>query len=249
MLGQQDRELALSQAWANILGVSEAELVLALAPVAQLVPDLEAAVQGIGDDPYVRMVDRYRSTWANPIFPIGNALNTAIKSVGLPGPDVLDVLAAVASHLHKEASEGPVPSDNKIEELKTSITGLLEEVRNSDLPDEVTQLILKRLHDILNALDHMSTTGPAGIRFAIEALVGAADMTRLTMAPGGPAEAPAFDSPIWKKLFLVLLATWTVFAAGPEIQASLHAWSGMEQALLGTGKQPDSAADAARCPA
>ena len=219
--------------------MTEADLAMNLGGPADLILDLQNAVNAVGDDAFIGLVRRHRDAWARAIFPLEQPFRAQLRQVGLPPPESMEALAVVSSHLSREASEGPVPSGNEVAELREHIESLLDEVAESDLPDEVKHLVLRRLQDILAALGHLSVRGPAAVRFAIEALVGSVAMSGADRDTSSPVSA----NPALRKLFAVLLTAYAVFSAGPTVQASLKAWPDVQQMVLGTGAHPQTPRD------
>jgi hypothetical protein len=65
-------------------------------------------------------------------------------------------------------------ADAELDGLRGQVDDLIEDVKVSeDLPDDVRQLILDRLHDVIHALDQVDIGGPDAVKRATEALAGA----------------------------------------------------------------------------
>lgn len=229
-LAEIDPNQSLQGGWSQVLEVSEAELVPALGQVAQLVGDVERAVDYVDAPAFVKLVQRYRGAWASPIFPFGQGQNAPIETAGLPSGEAMDALDAVATHLHFHAPEGPMPSKERISELEESITKLMDDVRDSDLPDEVKHLVLRRLRGIRDALGHVSIKGPRGVQAAVESLLAGVALTQ-----GASTPKSTWHTPTWQNVVRVALATYAVFASAPVVQASLEAWPHVVQMVLNPG--------------
>jgi hypothetical protein len=222
-LSEVDPNLSIASAWAQVLGIREAEVALRLGAVGQLVSEVQAAVEESGDQTLVAPVSRYRDAWAGAIFPQTHALNAALANA-LPDDAALETLGLVASHLHAVAPEGRVPSTEQVDELRESVVDLLDNLEDADdVPDAVKHLLTARLTDVLEALNHIAIGGPNAVRLATEALVGA-------LVINEPSTA---RSATWKQVAAVLGAIWIAFSSGPTVQNSIEAWGDIFQLNAG----------------
>jgi hypothetical protein len=213
------------KAWAQVLNVPNRNVPLHLARVGQLVADVQEAVDKADAGAFSVTVTRYRDDWANAIFPTAHAFTVAVKNVR-PGAVALEALAGVATHLHAVASEGKIPDETELEHLKEQVRNLLEEVKEStDLPDNVKHLLTIRLTGVLSAVQQVAIGGPNAVRFATEALVGA-------IAVQGPGTSRSGTA---KRVVATLGIIWVAFSAGPTVQNSLEAWSGLFHGELDSG--------------
>lgn len=99
-LSEVNPDVSLLTAWAQVLGVAEADVPLRLGGVGQLVADVQEAVDKAGAEAFVATVSRYRDNWANAIFPRDHAFAAAVRNVW-PDTVALEALAVVATHLHE----------------------------------------------------------------------------------------------------------------------------------------------------
>jgi hypothetical protein len=232
-LSEGNPNVAVAVAWAQVLGVTEAEVPLRLGAVGQLVTDVQEAVEKSGDESLVAPVLRYRDAWAGAIFPRHVALDASLSNV-LPGEDALEVLALVATHLHSVASEGQVPSLEHLDALKERVADLLDAVEEADdVPDTVKHLLATRLTDVLEALNHVAIGGPNAVRLATEALVGALVINEPTTP----------RSRTWKQVVAVLGAVYVAFSSSPTIENSIDAWGHIFQLPAGETHSVDHQAD------
>lgn len=56
-----------------------------------------------------------------------------------------------------------------------------------EVPPEVKHLMVRRLDDIVRALDHLAVSGPRGVQLAIEALIGALVLNKDSVPPESQA--------------------------------------------------------------
>ncbi len=230
-LSETGAGVSLVDAWAEVLGVEPDQVSLHLGDVAKLLADVQIAVDELGEETFASMADRYRDAWAGSIFPSNHSFSTAVHKVR-PDSPALDALGAIGVHLHSVASEGLVPSEAELDQLKDGVARLLDEIRqSSDLPESVRHLLVLRLTDILRAMEYVHIGGPNAVRLATEALIGAIGVGAIDLrGPEGSSPSKAK-----RRVATVLVAIWMAFTAGPEIQASLEAWDGLIQGELNSG--------------
>lgn len=215
-LSEQSGRGTLVAGWAEVLGVSEQDVVLHIGGVADLVRQIQEAVDRADDEVLRAPVARLRNTWARPIFPPDHPFNGELGAV-LPGAEALESLGLVSAQLHLVAPEGEVPDGDKLDELKEQLRDLVEEVRQSDeLPGDLKDAIAERLTDVEKAIEHVHVGGPDAVRRAMQVVVGT---VAFTADPTKVARISAMQ-----KLWATLGILWVAFNAGPKIQDSIEAW-------------------------
>lgn len=215
-LAQQNHKSSVLNGWAAVLGVDPDDVVVHLGRVAELVRQTQGAVERSGEDALIPPVQRYRESWARPIFPRNHAFKSPLENV-LPDEASLEALSLVSAQLHSIAPEGLVPDEDELEQLKSQLRDLIDGVQKADdVPDEVKHLVVSRLRAVEEAVVHLAVGGPSAIQRAMEAVMGSVLFTRDTRV----ARSAAIQ-----KVWTTLLVAWAVFSAGPTIQASLEAWS------------------------
>lgn len=209
------------EAWALILGDEGAahDAVRArLGTVAQLVWEIDAAVQHPGREQVAAPVARYRNTWLDAAFPLQRSFVDPVENIK-PNDESYEALGMVAAYLEAIASEGPMPSEERRSGLVDDVRIAIQDVSTSDeLPPEVARLIIQRLSDVEKALWYIEIGGPEAVRRATEALMGTA------VAASVPDEKTR-KSDIMKRVMAVAASVYVVFTAGPAIQNSIDAWS------------------------
>lgn len=204
--------------WAAVLRVEQEDVVVHLGRVADLVRQIQDAVDHAGEEALLPPVQRYRDSWARPIFPQNQAFNATLEKV-LPGKDALEALDLISAQLHSIAPQGVIPEEDELALLKSQLRELIQGVQTADdVPEEVKRLILSRLRAVEDAVEHLDVGGPNAVRHAMEAVMGSVVFTQDV----GVAKAPTIQ-----KLWAMLLILWTAFSAGPTIQASIEAWQEM----------------------
>jgi hypothetical protein len=214
----------ISGAWENILEVPGERLGGSIGVVARLVPEIDAAVQAPGRERQAALVSQYRQEWLTASFPLAKPFNEAVRTI-LPSDAAYLALGGIADYLAVAAPDGVVPDDQQQEDLLALIQATIEAVTaDTDLPQEVAHLILKRLSEMEAALRHIQIGGPLMVKHATEALMGAVDAARAT-------NDKAHAATILRRVFATAGAILTVFTAGGQIQPSLEAWEGYAREL------------------
>jgi hypothetical protein len=227
-LAQQDRVASLLDGWAAVLRVNPENVVVHLGRVADLVRQTQDAVDSAGEGALLPPVERYRDSWAQPIFPREHAFSSALKKV-LPDAAALEALDLVSAQLHSIAPEGVVPDEDELAQLKSQLRELIDMVQAADdVPDEVKHLVISRLRSVEEAIEHLDVGGPRSIHHAMEAVMGSVLFAQ---------DARVAKSPTIRKVWTTLLIVWTAFSAGPTIQASLEAWPDLVPVLSAGAEQ------------
>lgn len=231
-LAEQPGNGSLGDAWATVLGVAAEDIAVHLGEVANLIRETQEAASNAGEDALLPMVGRFRDSWTQPVFPRDYAFKDRLDYV-LPDQNSLDTLGVVSAHLHAIAPEGVVPSENELERRKEELRSLIDEVgAATDIPDEVKHLLIARLRDVEEAIEHLNVGGPGAIQRAMEAAMGSVFTTP-------EALGVAAKSPIVKKMFTTLLVIWAIFSAGQPVHDSIEGWGDTIQ-MLGPGPEKSS---------
>jgi hypothetical protein len=223
-LKDQPGNVSIIRGWAAVLEINEEDVVLQLGRIADLVRQTEDVVESSGATSLALLVKRSRSAWTRAIFPQDQAFTANLGKVW-PSAEVLENLGAVSEHLHLIASEGEMPGDEQLENLKDEIRGVIDGVQNADdIPDEVKHLIISRLRDVEEAIEHLGVGGPKAVQNAIEAVAGTVAFTR---------DRKVWKSPAIQKLLVTLRVGWTLFAAAGTAHAAIDGVGEMAQLLDG----------------
>lgn len=216
-LSEQSLQNGLGVSWARVLGVPANEVQLHIGAVADLVRQIEDAVDRLDDDDLRAPVVRLRDTWMRAIVPMEQAFKSKLGTV-CPPPEALESLALVSKQLHLVASEGEVPEQDILDQLRERLHSLIGDLREStDLSDDLKQAIVSRLMDVAKAIEHVHVGGPDAVRLATEAVLGTVMFS--------PDRAHAGGTSSFKKVCATLGAVWFAFTAAPVIQDSIEAVS------------------------
>lgn len=218
--------------WASVLGVERADVAMHLGPIAGLVPDLHRAVEGKPGQ--LSQVELHSAEWLKPIIPPSTPLNGKLSSV-LPKPPAMAALAGVAEYLHDLAPEGRVPSQSQITDQRDRLSDLIDSMleEDDDLPQDLQQEIVGRLHDIALALDHLAVGGPRAVRRASEALFGVAAIS----------DPESRKKQRVRAALSLAGALWFMFTLPGEARQALEGWSEMTEDPLA----PELVAEVKRC--
>lgn len=229
-LSQQEQGNSLVSGWATVLGVVEEDVVIRLGRVAELVRQTQVEADRTDEEVVVQTVQRYRADWARPIFPSDQAFNKPLAHV-LPDPAALEALGMVSVHLHSTTPEGVMPDDAEIEKLRAQVREVVDGVRAAeDIPDDLKHMIILRLQDVEDALEHLDVGGPSSVRHATEAVLGSlALMTRGTNL---------IRSEALQKVCAVVAIAWTAFSAPATIENSLGPWEKVIPELTAAIEEP-----------
>lgn len=234
-LSEQNPDAPLIGAWSHVLGVPPDDVILHIGGVADLVRQIQEAVDGVGAEYLRAPVSRYRKTWASPIFPRDHMPKQPLKPV-LPSSESLEALELVSAQLHMVLPEGVVPDGEELDRLREQLQELAASVRQADdLPDDVKQAIIARLLDVEKAIQHVHVGGPDAVRLATDAVMG----TVLHSAMREPSTAA---SRTMRTVLGVVAAMSAVFSQGDEIHKDLVGWSNMVHTIT-TGEIVDDGKD------
>jgi hypothetical protein len=234
-LAQQNHKYSVLRGWAAVLRVEQADVVVHLGRVADLVRQTQEAVDQAGEEALLPPVQRYRDSWARPIFPTEHPFSDFLGNV-LPDAAALEALHLVSAQLHSIAPEGVVPDEDELAQLKSQLRDLIEGVQGAeDVPEELKHLVISRLRSVEEAVEHLDVGGPSAIRHATEAVMGTVLFTQ---------DVRLARSQTIRRVWTTLFVLWTAFSAGPTIQASIEAWHELIPLPSGgTEQEPASGAD------
>jgi hypothetical protein len=220
-------------AWAEVFGVQQDEVVVHLGPVADLVRQIQNAADKSGQQALLAPVGRYRTAWARPIFPVDQAFDAALHKV-LPDGAAMEALDTVSALLHATAPDGVVPGDGELETRKEELRNLIDEVEvATEIPDELKHLLIDRLRDVEEAIEHLNIGGPGAVKRAMEAAMGSLLTTPQT-------SQAAAKSPTVRKVVTTLWVIWAIFSAGQPVHQSIEGWTETVQMVTAGPKTPSA---------
>ncbi len=204
------------EAWSQILGYPQDVVREQLGSVAQLVLQIDVAVEPPDREQIAAPVKRYRNQWLEAAFPLQRSFSDAVDTIR-PSDEAYEALGTVAAYLGEVAPDGEIPSDERHSELMENLQAVIDEVSHADdLPEEIAHLILSRLSDVQTAMWHIEIGGPNAVRSATETLIGAV-VARSTDEKNRKAGTT-------KRVLAVAGTIWVAFSSGPMVQKSIEAW-------------------------
>ncbi len=182
---------------------------LKLSEIGGLILEVHRAVSRQGRPAYRELCSHHIPEWASPFNTPLNATAPVVPSSALLG------LNAISDFLSERASEGVLPDDEERRSLREEVWMTIEETKEADdVPVEVRQVILERLHQIIWALDHVQVGGPEAVAAAVERLVAS-----LVIHGQTP------KSNLAKRCWNLVEVFFRTLKRGPEIREGLEGWS------------------------
>lgn len=239
-LGENPPSSPVIAAWAEVLGVQRDEVIVHLGPVADLVRQVQNEADKAGSRALLAPVERYRSIWARPIFPVDQAFDAQLRNV-LPDQAAMEALDTVSALLHETAPDGVVPEEGELDARKKELRSLIDEVEvATEIPEEIKHLLIDRLRAVEEAIEHLNVGGPGAVKRAMEAAMG----SLLTTPQTGEVAA---KSPTVRKMVTTLWVIWAIFSAGQPVHQSIEGWTGTVQVLT-AGPESHSGEEAPTAP-
>ena len=210
------------EAWAYALDVEPRRVRHYLGAVANLVDDTKRAAIDTGQSTFQDVPDQLDSL-AETIFP------TQQPWVGPPATAIaanellMQALAMLSRYLHQNCPEATLPEEDELDALKDELRDLIRSVTELDLPPEIKRLLLQRLAEVLEAMEHLNVGGPEAVRRAAEALAAAA----VIYEQAAPSEPATFD-----RIKSFARKAWVIFLAGSTIGNAALGWENLAQGNL-----------------
>jgi hypothetical protein len=158
----------IRQAWASVLGVPPGDLMFHIDGLMRLFEATRVAYEDLGD-PSWSGLPQHLTELAEAVLPLGVAWSQQ-KSQALPNTTAMAYLLAFSSHLHHVASEGALPAAEALDDLRTDVRQLIQSLAEANLEPQIKRILISRVADVLEALEHLDVHGADGVRKAIEAL-------------------------------------------------------------------------------
>lgn len=110
---------SIIEAWAQALEVERSEVMYHLGHVASLLFDVRRAAEET-DSPAFNSIPNHLDALARSIFPVDQAFGAQVAQV-MPDGNAMEMLAALSYALSLSGSEGTIPDDDEVNELKESV--------------------------------------------------------------------------------------------------------------------------------
>ena len=166
--------------WARALDVPKANMALLLkrmGMVHQLPLEIRQAVGGL------HLAEPNKLLWFMPkleqALAVTNFRAPFQTTVGQHlGADVRNGLGALSAVLSGYGAGASVAFDpEELKELRDQIVNLIDDVRESDLPEDLRHFVLEQLDDVLDAIQDYWIAGVEPVRDAVQKAVGATVLT------------------------------------------------------------------------
>lgn len=224
---------ALRDGWAEVLGIPKAEV-----PFDRFgLPSVANLVSGAGDEARraeelvgLPLQEQRMHEWSNPVYAPGANLDGPIHQQAV-SPEAMTYLHSVASVLHKGENHETLPDPDKLTDLVAQVNALFDSVEAStELADDVKRALLRSIAQVRLAVENARIGGSEGVHEAVELLLGA------TVVRGNAVPRRTIN-----KVVAIVGVAFTLFSAGPTIQASLEAWPQVYETLTaGSGGTHDT---------
>jgi len=213
----------LLTAWAKVLDLPKDDvplgqfgLPLVAGVLARAIAEAERADAEVG----LPLRQDHIEEWRRPVLTPGGNLQSTVQQMPV-GPEAVAYLATIASVLQKRDGPEELPEGDELFALLKQVDDLAASIENANLSDEVKQALLRRLNDVRFAIEHVRVGGTEGVHEAVEHLIGTV-IVRQSAVPN------------WMRrgFTALVVAVFTVFAAGADIQQSIDAWPDMAKSLI-----------------
>lgn len=156
--------------WGTALDVEPNRVAIEVGLAFGLIGQVEQALRVTDDEHQLRQFELHHDEWARPFVPHSSGQVQVIHG-GEVSAVAMGALGGIASHLRAMLPEGAMPSDESLRDLREQTQKLIDEVVEcAALPMEVREVLVRRLHDLQWAMDHVRMMGAEGIRAAVERL-------------------------------------------------------------------------------
>lgn len=137
-----------------------------------------------------------------------------LVKVNLQGRNLILILDSCANFIAQEQID-PSLSEEQLQEYLQECEALLQEVMDSDLPEDIKTFLIVRLEEICSAIRHYSLGGPERLRTVVEANIGGMILRSVAISPQEK------EKPILKKIFGWLLTLGGVLDLASNTQGYL----------------------------
>lgn len=212
-------------AWAVTLGVPVEAVPEGLVQVRALLASVVDAAESLSVPGYEAIPNDVQTLLDTSVSPVGMAPNHQSASA-MPHEVPMRALGMFGAYLHAIAPDGDVPSPDERSDLIDQVNALMASVlEDASLPPDVKRSMLRRLREMLEALQHLEIGGPEGVRLAAEALAATA-LTHSEAVPNGTiTQAIAVANRAWKacKVAANVVSTITALATGAQALGLMEA--------------------------
>jgi hypothetical protein len=223
----QQKNKSTQAAWANVLQVSESEVPLYLNDVAALLRETRNAAMALERQAFDPIPEQLQAL-SRTIYPIDQGFNNPAAHVQ-PDVHAMRGLAMLSTYLEDLAPDGKLAGEDQRSDIRQTVCELINDVAAADLPTQIRRMLLTRLNEMLEALDHLQTGGPDAVRNAAEALA----ISALVYEADAESETTVFT-----RIRSVAYKAWVAYTVTTALAGSVLTWekiTGID--LLPAGQQ------------
>lgn len=213
--------------WAAVFDIERDAVAENVAEAFGLVGEINRALAATGDELQRASFDHHKDAWTRAFVPGSSGWNQQLAD-GVATRESRIALGTIASHLRSESPEGRLPNEEQRGTLRDLARQAIDAVLEDDtLDDRIAEVILRRLHDIVWALDHIAIKGPDGVAAACDRLIIAV----VTAGADLPAEGSEADNDTHRTRRSLLDQVGRVAATANDFISAPGAWYGTTQAV------------------
>ena len=244
--------MTIAAAWAEVLGVPYEDVVLHLGSVGTLMAETRRAARETGSEHFATM-DGHLTALAECIFPQRIPFSEPVQ-VLRPEPNAMQMLGTLSYALQLESREGQIPAADELEELRDNAAALVADLASAHIPPEIRRVLVDRMNELLEAIEHLKVGGPNAVRKAAEALAISAILY------DGDYDS-ADTGVLFQRIKKTAKTAWVAFTVTTQLATAVLTWeriidipaigTGTEQRQLlpGTGGSEDGGKPEAESPA
>lgn len=207
--------------WSEVLGVEGDKLTADFLYAFALIAEIERALAITGAQHQQWQYKIHSHEWVKAFAPVGSGTGQQVVD-GDTSDAARAALGSIASHLRDNLPEGNIPLVEGVTSLRDVVRAAIDEVLADDtLPMQLQDLLLRRLHDALWALDHIAVTGAEGVASACD---------RLAMVYAWASRTPETDTDgsIWNKVKDIVVGGYALIGFGDTMYGGYQAWLAIE---------------------
>lgn len=211
--------------WVHALGITTDQVTEKVAQAFGLIGEIDRALATTGDSFQRRNFQLHKENWARAFVPGASGRSQGVVS-GDTSVESRAALGGIASHLRDNLPEGRLPTDEERQGVRDDVEQLISDLRDDEtIPVPVLDLFLRRLHDMLWALDHLAIMGPDGIAAVCERMAVALVFASREVAPTEGQSVPEGQRQLFDRF-------GGVIKKASDLVSVPGAWYGTAQAVL-----------------
>lgn len=210
--------------WKAVLEVSDDDFLSEFVLAFSLISQIDQALHVTNDRIQRRTFQVHAESWRRAFIPQASGVGQGVEQ-----GDVTEVsrlaLGSIASHLRDNVPEGVIPDDEQVSDLRAEVASAIDTLmQDESFPLPIRDLLLRRLHDILWATDHVSAMGAGGVAAACD---------RLAMAMAWTSQQPTVtDKSFLSTLKEIVVHGYAVVGVADTLSGGYQAWDAIEPYVM-----------------